>query len=106
MRLVTRFATYENCFLKVNSYVLDKSPSVQIWNMEDGPIASLTVCLDMREFGGSGNEAFVDTNNLPEAIDFIREYGLGKLNGLAARSGRCIYPMVEFDMDAVKKYTA
>lgn len=104
MRLVTRFGTYEDCYLKVNRYALDDSPAVQVWNMEDGPIATLTVCLDLRGYDRTGNESFVDTSNLPEAMDFILEYGLGKPNGLRARSGYCTYPMVEFDMLEMEKY--
>ena len=103
MKLKTRWAEYDGCYLVVDKYVADKSPAIQIWNMADGPIAKLTVCLDFPGQLGD-NESFVDTNNLPEAMDFIREYGLGEETGLGARSGRCIYPLVRWNMDAVEKY--
>lgn len=102
MKLVTRYGTYNDCYLTVDRYAADKTPCIQLWNTEDGRIARLTVCLN--EKGMDPNMAFVDTNNLPEALGFIREYGLGKETGKFAQSGWCIYPLVEFDMDAVRKY--
>ena len=50
MTLRTMFGSYEDCFLTVNKYVADESPAIQIWNAEDGPIATLTVCLDEKRF--------------------------------------------------------
>lgn len=104
MELKTRYATYKDCYLTIDRYVADKSPAIQIWNAEDGPIAKLTVCLDAKELGLKPNESFVDVNNLPEAIDFIREYKLGELTEFAAWSGFCRFPLVAFNMDEIDKY--
>ena len=106
MRLETRFGTYENCFLVVNRYSVDGTPAIAVWNEEDGPIATLTKCLDLNHFPyknrfNEKNTAFVDMNNLPEAMEFISEYELGKATGAEAWSGYCRYPLVEFDMEQV-----
>ena len=104
MTLRTMFGSYEDCFLTVNKYVADESPAIQIRNAEDGPIATLTVCLDEKRFPLKPNEAYVDVNNLPEAMAFIREYGLGYDTGVNRQSGFSIYPLVAFDMDEVMKH--
>ena len=104
MTLRTMFGSYEDCFLTVNKYVADESPAIQIWNVEDGPIATLTVCLDEKRVPLKPNEAYVDVNNLPEAMAFIREYGLGYDTGVNRQSGFSIYPLVAFDMDEVRKH--
>lgn len=102
MKVKTKYETYNNCYLTVNKYVADDSLAVGIWNAEDGPIASLTVCLP----NGIANEtlAYIDTNNCPWALDFIKEYNLGENLGITARSGYCEYPLVAFDMEIINKY--
>lgn len=101
MELMTKYGTYRDCFLKVGAYVADNSPTVEVWNHEDGPIVRLTVCV----FEGAGDgTGFVDVNNAPYALDFIREYGLGVETGVKVRSGYCVYPQVKFDMDALRSY--
>lgn len=102
MRVRTEFRTYEGAYLKVGRYVSDDSLVIEIWNRSDGCIARLTVCLSdpfLRE-----NESYVDTNNCPWVLDFIREYQLGKESGYMKRSGYCNYPAVIFDMEQMKKY--
>jgi len=60
------------------------------------PFAKLTV--NLRE-GLKENQGYVDTNNCPWAIDFIKKYELGKPTGDVFRSGYCVYPLYEFDME-------
>lgn len=50
------------------------------------------------------NMAFVDVNNLPEVIPFITNNNLGKIMSTRFTSGYCIYPLVEFNMEEVKKH--
>lgn len=102
MRVRTEFRTYEGVYLKVGKYVSDDSLAVGIWNRENGCIATLTVCLSdpfLRK-----DESYVDTNNCPWALDFIREYKLGKESGYMKWSGYCNYPAVRFDAEQLKKY--
>lgn len=44
------------------------------------------------------NQAYVDINNNPWALDFIKQYKLGKFIGRYAHSGYCSYPLYEFDL--------
>ena len=45
----------------------------------------------------------VDTNNLPNAEEFIQEYKLWRLVGYT-HSGFCTYPIYEMDLDELEKY--
>lgn len=101
MTLRTRYEVYEGVYLQIGKYAADNSVAIQAWNREDGPIATLTVCLCDRRLGEG--EAYVDTNNCPWAVDFIEKEGLGKRTGRVGLSGYCIYPVVKFDMKKVKE---
>ena len=104
MEVNTSYATYDNCYLKVDKYQANKSLAIEIWNDEDGPIARLTVCLP-NERKPKENEAYIDDNNCPWAMDFIEEYNLGTDTFMIGLSGFCMYPKVAFNMDEVEKYT-
>lgn len=101
MTLKTAFGVYEGVYLQVGKYMADNSVAIQTWNQEDGPIATITVCLCDRSLGE--DEAYIDTNNCPWAIDFIEQEGLGKRTGRMGRSGYCTYPVVKFDMQKVRE---
>lgn len=62
------------------------------------PYADLTVWLEPTV----GNAAYVDTNNLPFAEEFIEENHLGEPTGLMRWSGYCRYPLYTFDMERIK----
>lgn len=49
------------------------------------------------------NMAAIDTNNIPEAEEFIKTYELGKDTGIRITSGFCTYPVYEFDMDKLNE---
>jgi len=102
MRIESQYATYDNVFLLIGSYLADGSLNIRVCNYEDGAIATITKCLC--DFELEPNENYIDTNNCPWLIDFIEEYGLGKLTGKTGESGYCTYPVVRFDMDVLKKY--
>lgn len=99
----SRYETYENCFLKHIGYYMDGPPAIEVWNAAVGLICRLTVCLC--ELTLAENESFVDVNNNPYALDFVYEYGLGRVTGRFEPSGYCLYPSVVFDMEQVKKYS-
>ena len=103
MKVRTEWATYDNCFLTTDKYRANDGLYIGIWNIEDGPIATLTVCLP-NERKPSEGEAYIDTNNCPWAMQFISEYGLGEETGLLGFSGYCCYPLVKFNMDKVNEY--
>lgn len=102
MRIDTMYASYEGIMLQVSKYVADNSLAIQAWNMEEGPIAKLTVCLDDKSLGE--NEAYLDVNNFPEVVGFVEKYGLATLTGKFRGSGYCMYPAAKFNMAEVLKY--
>lgn len=66
--------------------------------------STLTVCLgEDRRFSEPGF-AYVDTNNMPGAEQFIKENGLGEPTGAWTRSGFCTYPLYKFNIDELKKH--
>lgn len=102
MRIKTPYYTYENVTLTVEEYMADGSMAIVAENPEDGEIAALTVCLCDSFL--EKNEAYIDTNNCPWAMEFIREYSLGEESSRIKESGFCRYPAVIFDMEQLKKY--
>lgn len=90
MRMETSFGTYDGVLLEVGKYMTDESLAIEAWNMEVGPIARLTVCLCDKKLGE--DEAYVDTNNCPWALEFIEREKLGKRTGKTRISGYCVYP--------------
>ena len=49
------------------------------------------------------DQAYLDTNNCPWALSFIRENRLGKFAGYVGLSGYCEYPLYEFNLDALSE---
>lgn len=86
----------------------DGTIAIDLW-CEEGPYASLTVCLDLflkKESKKAATEkgiGIVDTNNCPWAPAFIEKYDLGKPTGLEVISGWCMYPEYIFNMEKIHK---
>ena len=55
----TSYSAYKNCMLRLGRYMSDGSLAVEIYNMQDGEIARVTVCLRDTTLGE--NESYVDT---------------------------------------------
>ena len=102
MRIDTDFRSYDGIFLRVAKYAADGSVCLQAWNYEDGPIATLTVCLDGKQLGE--NETYLDTNNCPWVRRFMEKYGLATMTGKFRPSGYCIYPAAKIHMNEVMKH--
>lgn len=102
LKVKTSFATYTDCFLKVDHYVEDNSLAVLLFNKTEGPIATLTVCLCDNQL--KENESYVDTNNCPWVVDFLEEKGIAKLSDKVRLSGFCVYPAMEFDLEKMKEF--
>lgn len=45
------------------------------------------------------NCAFVDTNNMPKAEEFLKKYNIAKPTGKFGHSGFCVYPEYEFNLE-------
>lgn len=105
--VVTPYATYPDCFFNIEKYQADESLALQIFNMIDGPIATMTVCLDgQRAIKPKEGQAYIDTNNCPWAESLIEELGIGENTEIMGFSGYCMYPLYQFDMEKLVKYAS
>ena len=89
--------------LEVSHYFNNNNLALVVHGGEEEPYEVLTVNLGPLFDPTLG---FVDTNNFPEAEQFIKEYKLGEPTGITRVSGFCVYPLYKFDMEEVKKYYA
>lgn len=103
MNCIINYKTYENVYLKIDSYSADNSLAITIMSEIGERLAVITVCL--KDLSLEENESYVDTNHCPWALDFIKEYGLGESTDKAMSSGYCIYPMVRFNIERLLQYT-
>lgn len=67
------------------------------WDWE--PYGTLTKSLPEYQIGS--DEGFLDTNNMPGAEVFVKEYQLAVPTGRSVISGYCIYPLYRFDLDRI-----
>ena len=101
LKIKTDFGTYNVCF-EIGKYVADGSPAIQAWSPTEGPVATLTKCLD--DITLEDGEVYIDTNNCPWALDFLVENGLAEEAGRFGISGYCLYPVVRLNMDKVMEH--
>jgi len=100
----TRYSTYPDCYISTGQYQYDGSTCIQLYNREDGPIAYITTCIPNGGVELLDNESFIDTNNCPWAIEFIKKYNLGEVTDKLGYSGFCSYPVVQWNMAEIEKY--
>lgn len=85
--------TYE-VRLERETYAYDGSLAIELMEKNEGPFATLSVCIP--EYEHTNEKCiFVDTNNCGWAIKFLESNGLGKPTGMYAYSGFCCYPEYE-----------
>ena len=80
---------------------IDNGSLAVAMDLEDGePFAVITANLE-----NSGklpaNQAYLDTNNDPWAVDFLEKHNLAHPTGLYGQSGYVTYPLYEFNLDAI-----
>ena len=99
----TAYSCEPNCFLEQAEYSENQHIALSVW-CDDGPFADITVNLpDTKRY--PKNFGFVDINNFPQALALINKLGIGEPVGYHAFSGWCEYPLYEFDLEAIKKWT-
>lgn len=104
IEIKTMFKTYKDCYLDISKYVCDGRIAIQAWNMEDGPIATLTVCLDDHRRTSLKDETYIDTNNCPFAPGLLKKYGIATETGKFGFSGYCCYPLMKINMEETSKH--
>lgn len=102
LNVITSYSIYKNCKLRLGEYISDGSLAVEIYNDQDGEIASLTVYLCDPTL--PENVAYVDTNNCPWAVAFLEENGLAEKTGRTKRSGYCVYPAMKFNREKIAQF--
>lgn len=99
--------------IKVAKYQNNGHLAIDLYEYEKGytkPYARLTVNLSDDELFDFFSEedkkfaAFVDTNNVPDAENFIKLYHLGRFTGFYGPSGWMSYPMYIFDKELLSEY--
>lgn len=97
MIINTPYGTYKNAYFRVGRYHADNSLFIEIDDKYDGGIVRLTTCLGDDSL--APDESYVDVNNFPDVLEFIRNNHLGKRTGKEMQSGYVVYPVVKFDLD-------
>lgn len=98
--LKTKYSTYHDVKLQVNNYSYGNNLALQLYDAYGEPLCSMTTNFGKDlPFGYS----YVDTNNLPEIEEFIKEYGLGAPTGKFMQSGYCSYPLYKFNMGVLNE---
>lgn len=88
--------------VKYSRYMNNNRLALALFDEEQSPYATLTVNVPEEELSNE-HCAFIDTNNLPEAPEFLDKYELGKFTGRWACSGFCMYPEYEFHKEDILK---
>ena len=97
MKIQGYFKEYDVTVNKTSYYNGNLAITLDCYDEEFGcyvPYGNLTVNLDRRL--PADNLAYVDTNNMPNAEQFIMENNLGEPTGDLGFSGFCCYPLYKF----------
>lgn len=105
MKIDSYGKTYD-LLAEITEYV-EGGLAIQLWCVENNkitePFGMLTVYII--DYKTKDVCAYVDTNNMPSAINLISKYKLGESTGNFAFSGFCVYPEYRFDLDELNKYS-
>lgn len=99
----TDFGTIEQVELETGACRNDGSLYVALTAVGDGypePYGNVTVNLGRKI---PPYCAFVDTNNMPEAEDFLTDNRLASFTGLVQESGYCTYPLYRFNAERLRQ---
>ncbi len=97
-------------YIKLGHYAYDNSLSILLVCEDSEPFGRITTCIPDNWTDKPDNWAYVDINNMPQALDFIKKYNLGKpvtnVKGeqVITLSGYVFYPLYNFDMKEIYKY--
>lgn len=99
----TPYSHVTDCVLVSDRYANNDHISLEIFSVEEGPFANITVNLPQTKMWPE-NFGFVDVNNFPQALSVIEKLGIGRHTGQFATSGFCVYPLYRFDEDKIAEY--
>ena len=94
--------------VKLTKYSSNNTLAVQLVEAKSPwcVFATITVNLQGNPYGMETRQdeprfAYVDTNNCPWVLEFLEDNHIAKPTGIYAPSGYCVYPLYEFDRNAV-----
>ncbi len=82
-------------------YVYGENLAVFAETTEGEPYATITV--NLRDKHLKENEAYIDTNNCPWLLAFLKKYDIAKPTGVSQPCGFWCYPLYEFDFNKLEK---
>ena len=92
---ITNFGRTYNVLLETTQYY-DRNFAIRLVCENGEPYGNLTVNLGEPL---PPYTAYVDTNNMPSAEQFIKDNDLGTFTGKYKKSGYCTYPLYKFKED-------
>ena len=81
-----------NVHIKKSTYASNNNLAIQLVEDDGAPFAMLPVNIDKLPCG----YAYLDTNNCPWAVDFVKDNNLGEFAGSHTVSGFYAYPLFRF----------
>ncbi|MCK9466729.1 MAG: DUF4313 domain-containing protein [Candidatus Absconditabacterales bacterium] len=101
LKIKDYFGKNVDVVMEITTYTANDQLAILLYNKKTGEYYSdLSVFVEPFK---NKNYMAVDTNNLPEAENFIQKYELGHLVDYVY-SGFCSYPVYEMDVDKLNKY--
>lgn len=103
LELNTQWGTVMEVQLDINCYFNNGGMYIGLISKEDGQLESygdVTVNLEDKAPDCCG---YIDTNNMPELEQFIKDNDLGEFTGITRRSGFCEYPLYLFNEDKLRE---
>lgn len=98
-------------YINLSTYAYDNSISIELMCENGEPFGHITTVIPDGWRDKPSNWAYVDVNNMPDAIDFIKKYNLGEIvknvkdEEVKIRSGFVYYPLYKFNINELLKYT-
>jgi len=98
--------------MKIKQFGGEYEVSVHKANYYNGNLAITLICDNGEPYGIitknlcdglPRDQAYADTNNMPDAERFIKENGLGEFTGATKDSGYCTYPLYKFNLDKLEE---
>ena len=89
----------EKVFITRDSYSNNGNTAICLYCEDGAPWATLTVNLE----GLPSGLCYLDTNNVPNAEEFVQKYGIGSPTGLYGQSGFCEYPLYQLNLDRLNE---
>ena len=99
LELATQYGSNVSIQIEISHYL--KNGCLYVGLTSDGVMyGDLTV--NLRE-GAPPYCGYIDTNNMPEVVQFITQNDLGHFTGLIQQSGYCAYPLYSFNVERLRE---